>query len=589
MLFGGGLTWSALINGENGLTEAQIADMATRDPQGAFVWFGEKSDVRHASLSSPAFLTYLVRCSKAQVDGGVDQLLMDQIDAGLTPREGYDDYSLRDFRGYLLNIHPETKGWSPADRRWSAYGVDLSDPRVCTNGTMASFSYRGYLAAKDLSGNPNTRDNPLRKPWVWFRSWRDDQAWQTVTRAVRAYAASRGRPVYISANGLAPGVDLQVRGIFGTPQAPSGRIDLATNDVPEWRAVVSRGQAIAGRPVPVVLFHDWGGDPRFPWGTVAPGERNLWLQTRAPEILAAGGIPAFHIRGPFGDTAFRDGTIQEISHQARFYSQHRDLYRNSEFLTCRLPKTTSATLSTALWSCPSRRSLVMHVVNRYRVNGRMATRRGIVAYLPLNSAPKSVTVISPDWEGAVAAEAHQERGSLRLRLPDVTHYVVALLQYDHSVPTDHLRDPVRVYTDQGCRDPVREAFEVRPDRSVEGMRDLGAYLFGAQVDEDWRCKHVFRVHALGDGAALIAHVRSVAPPGAVIQSRIDVTMKAVISLPDMDGEADSMVPEYDESHALAIPPGRHTVSLTNVGAGWVVIDWYEFRGQFGRWQGFSAP
>jgi hypothetical protein len=81
-LFGGGITCSALYDGENGLTREQLLDMATRGADGKLVDAWNHPDIRHGSLSSPAYLDYLFRWCREQIDAGVDYLFMDE----LTPR-----------------------------------------------------------------------------------------------------------------------------------------------------------------------------------------------------------------------------------------------------------------------------------------------------------------------------------------------------------------------------------------------------------------------------------------------------------------------------------------------------------------------
>ena len=102
--------------------------------------------LRHGSLSSPAYLDYLFRWCREQIDAGADYLFMDETGAALSEKEGYDDHSLADFRSYLTRDCPQTRGWLPADPRWhDVWGIPLEDGEVCPDGSMASFSYRACL------------------------------------------------------------------------------------------------------------------------------------------------------------------------------------------------------------------------------------------------------------------------------------------------------------------------------------------------------------------------------------------------------------------------------------------------------------
>ncbi|MGQ9732507.1 MAG: hypothetical protein ACUVX8_14695, partial [Candidatus Zipacnadales bacterium] len=160
-LFGGGITCSALYDGENGLSEEQWRDMATRGPAGQLIEAWNQPGTRHGTLSNPAYLDYLFRWCREQIDAGADYLFMDEINAALGPLEGYDDYSLADFREYLLGHAPQTQGWVANDERWAGLGIDLADRELCPDGTMASFDYRAFLRKKGFLDNPTTNENPL--------------------------------------------------------------------------------------------------------------------------------------------------------------------------------------------------------------------------------------------------------------------------------------------------------------------------------------------------------------------------------------------------------------------------------------------
>ena len=389
-LFGGGITCSALYDTENGITREQLLDMATRGADGQLVDAWGRPGIRHGSLSSPAYLDYLFRWSREQIDAGADYLFMDEHTAALSKKEGYDDYSLADFRRYLREVSPD--------------------------GTMAS-----------------------------FREWRDDRAWKALTDRIRAYAKERGRTVLISANGLAKYVDLQVLGIWKKWTTKDGHIELSENQLPYWHSLVERGRALAGKRVPVVLFHDWGmGTPPFPWLAVPPSEREVWMRTRGAEIYAAGAFFAFPVIGPFGCDSGKDGTISVIAQQAAFYKAHRDLYLNAEYVGSDSVSSGSPNLSLAAWWQSGTRAVVVHVINRNVVNGELRPQKGVTVAVPLDRAPAQVSVLSPDFEGERPAKCRLSGGRLELAIGDVNAYVVAILRYDGEVNLSRLRDaPVK--------------------------------------------------------------------------------------------------------------------------------------------------
>ena len=62
-LLGGGITCSALYDGENDISRDELLDMATRNPAGDLVDAWGQKGIRHGSLSSPRYLDELAGSS----------------------------------------------------------------------------------------------------------------------------------------------------------------------------------------------------------------------------------------------------------------------------------------------------------------------------------------------------------------------------------------------------------------------------------------------------------------------------------------------------------------------------------------------
>ena len=283
-LFGGGITCSALYHGESGLTEKQVLDMATRGPAGQLIDAWGQRNCRHGTLSNPVYLEFLLSSCERQIDAGADGLFMDEINAALQANEGFDDYSVADFRKFLPDRCGK-QGWTATDARWrSAYKIDLADASIAPDKTIKTFQYRAYLKSRGLSKNPHAADNPLSPDWHAFRNDRDDRAWKWLTDAIRAYAASKGRRVLINANGLARYVDLQVLGVWEDWRTKNGRIDLSDSQLDQWGSTVAAGWGMAGRKVPVVLVPRLGLR-RFPVdGSPARGPPALDSRSRGGNL-----------------------------------------------------------------------------------------------------------------------------------------------------------------------------------------------------------------------------------------------------------------------------------------------------------------
>ena len=582
-LFGGGITCSALYDRENGITREQLLDMATRGSDGQLVDAWDTRGVRHGSLSSPAYLDYLFRWCREQIDGGVDYLFMDENNAALSRKEGFDDHSLADFRGYLLSECPQTRGWKPDDPRWSnTWQVALTDHTVCQDGTMASFDYRAHLRAHGSIENPTRKEDVLRSLWHQFRTWRDDRAWKALTDRIRAYAQEHGRQVLISGNGLVKYVDLQVLGVWGQWVTKDGHIELSEPQLAHWHELVQRGRALAGKRVPVVLFHDWGfGHPPFPWLAVPPAERETWIRTRGAEIYAAGALFAFPVLGPFGCDAGKDGTLPLMARQAAFYKAHRNLYLQADYLGTASLQSQTPNLSLAAWAQPNPRAIILHAINRNVVQGILQPQKAVVIELPLDRIPKRANVISPDFAGERAATCRLTGGHLEVTLGDLDAYAVVILEYDNAVNLRQLRDPARTATNNRWARPILNEFPILPDGTVANAEELNGTLQG-MLHKELRNPPTFLANATTEGKLLV-HVRAVARLGARLEYRVDGETKQVVELPDRDGKNDAGALEYNKTYRFPIPVGAHRLTVDNVGGDWASITWVTFDGAFAPW------
>ncbi|MCX6898490.1 MAG: hypothetical protein NT105_07300 [Verrucomicrobia bacterium] len=532
-LFGGGITCSALYHGENGLTETQVLDMATRGPDGKLVDAWAERNCRHGTLSNPAYLEYLLSWCRRQIDAGADYLFMDEINAALQANEGFDDYSLRD--------------------------------------------YRAWLEKRGLSFKPPAPGKPPVE-WHAFRRDRDDRAWKWLTDAIRSYAASKGRCVLISGNGLARYVDLQVLGVWGLWRVKDGAVDLSENQIIDWASTVAAGRALAGKRVPVVFFHDWGFNG-FPWMEVPPPNRELWIRVRGAEIYAAGAFFAFPVHGPMGNDALRDGTIHEVARQTAFYQRNKALYLDARLLGFEPIETNAPLLSTALWRRDGPPALLLHVINRQAKDTKPVRRANVEITLPTANAPKAVRIVSPDWDGEQQGETRIKNGRVVVTLPSLDAYAVAILDYD-ALPEVKIASLRTVPTAQWGR-PERSEFVVERDGTVRDAWALPAFLQG-NLHAALREPPTFLVN-MPRGGKLNVHVRAVATLGAKLECLMDGTLTQTVDFPDLDGKNDSSAREYDKTFEFAVPPGRHRVMLRNNGGDWAYVAWYAFAGETGGW------
>jgi hypothetical protein len=375
-------------------------------------------------------------------------------------------------------------------------------------------------------------------------------------------------------------VDLQVLGVWGNWKLIDGHIDLRQSQVQTWRRQIRQGRELAGRRVPVVLFHDWGfGDPPFPWLAVPPSEREVWMRVRGAEIYASGAFFAFPVLGPFGCDAGRDGTLGTIARQAAFYQAHRDLYTGSRWLGCEGLAATGHRLSLTAWWHEASSSLVIHAVNRDVNEGTLhSVTEPLEVTVPVRTMPDRATVVSPDFADERVVDTHQTGDSLTVRLPGLDAYSVVLLHYPKPPALDRLTDPIRLRPTARWQCPTREVFPVRADGSVAHEADLNGFLQG-MLHTELRKPPVFPYTAESP-AELRVHVRAVASVGARLEVRVDDNAPTVVELPDRDGKNAGNVPEYDQTFTFPLPAGKHRVRLHNTGPDWLTLEWLEFKGSF---------
>jgi hypothetical protein len=324
-------------------------------------------------------------------------------------------------------------------------------------------------------------------------------------------------------------VDLQVLGVWGRWRVKDGSIDLSESQIEEWASIVNGGWALAGRRVPVVLFHDWGFGG-FPWMKVSPADRKLWTRVRGAEIYAAGGFFAFPVHGPFGNDALRDGTLREVARQTAFYQRHKALYLGARLL----------------------------------------------GFEPLK-AEEPLLSLSPDWPGEKKGEARSDGRSLTVVLPELQAYAVAILDYD-GLPELTLAGRRIVPARRWAR-PDRNEFVVEKGGTVREQWALNGLLQG-RLHTHLRNPPTFVVN-LPRGGALRVHVRAVATLGARLECLVDGRLVKAVDLPDRDGKNDSSAREYDATYEFPIPPGKHRVTARNVGGDWLTVAWYAFTGEVG--------
>ena len=575
--FGGGTTVSALYRGENGLTPAEWRKLATRDPFGHIIPAWNDKHVAHGALSDEAYLEFVLKWCYQQIDAGVDNLFMDEVEAAYSQFEGFDDAAMAKFAAWLTRKYCDGQGWKADDPRWKEkLGIDLTNREVCPDGTIKSFNYRGYLAAHDFAADPYAEDNPLKPEFGQpgsgedtFWGWRNDWAWKYLCDHIRAYSKQKNREVLITANGLHKYVDYQVYGFW--IEWAGERKHVSTNAVylRKYRNAVQTGCDLAGKKVPVVFFHDWGFDG-FPFSELPPADRIRWMKVYAPEIQAAGGIFVWpvNIAGP--------EDLPVMKQYIAWYDAHRSLFHGGEAIPTRQIIVSNPNVANALWEFPAEKKRVVHLIN-HNYDRDIVPVTGITVTLPSGRKPLSATWASPEIGADKPLEFTFADNAVTIKPPRIEGYGAIVLAYD-ELPKGDLAagQVVEVLPRMAWGKAGWNRFTVAPDGKVNNQDQLYNCLQG-RLHPDIRNNPTFVVDYPRDGK-FMAHVNSVASAGANLEFYLDGKLFLRQQLPDLDKQNDASANEYDQDFGIDVPKGKHEIRLDNTGGDWLAVDYFSLVG-----------
>lgn len=172
---------------------------------------------------------------------------------------------------------------------------------------------------------------------------------------------------------------------------------------------------------------------------------------------------------------------------------------------------------------------------------------------------------------------------------DLYYHFKALDRYVHGIIPDRARlSPLKaspippekiaaedlcnltVYPSVGWARPEANIFEIDLYGGVTNLSQLGGFVHGTYHPE-LKNNPTFIVDFMYGGEAII-HVNSVANSGGILELYLDGSLVKTVSLPDLDGQNDAAVNEYDLDVAIPVPPGKHEIGLDNSGNDWFTFD-----------------
>ncbi len=581
--FGGGTTVSALYRQENGLTPAQWRKLATRDPFGHIIPAWNDKTVAHGALSSEEYLDYVLRFCYAQIDAGVDNLFMDEVEAAYSGFEGYDDAAMAKFAAWLVRKYCGGSqaspgiGWKLNDARWkSEFDIHLADREMCPDGTIKSLNYRVYLLKHDFAADPYAEDNPLRMEYGWpgtgedtFWGWRNDWAWKYLCDHIRSYAKSKGREVLITANGLHKYVDYQVQGFWIEWAGDRKHVTTSASYLRKYRRNVQTGWDLAGKRVPVVFFHDWGFEG-FPFGELTAADRIRWVKVYAPEVYAAGGIFVF----PVNIAAPEDLAV--MKRYIGWYDSHRALFDGGEMVQTKQILTSDTHVTTALWELGAQKKRVIHLINHTyggaALPGDVVPIEQLAVTIPSGGKPIGAMWVTPEAEADRPIDFAYADGAVTIKTPRIDGYGAIVLAYDELPKEDKLAArTVEILPHSAWARPTVNRFVVGRDGRINNPEQLLGQIQG-RLHPDLRNNPTFVVDYPADGRFLV-HVNSVAGLGANAEFYLDGKLVLRQDLPDIDKQNDGGAAEYDQDYGINVPKGKHEIRIDNTGGDWFSFDY----------------
>ncbi|WP_281903593.1 hypothetical protein [Phytohabitans aurantiacus] len=438
-------------------------DMSTRDADGNPVphdEFGFPTPARRGNIFNPAYRRYLLGWAKIQIDGGVDGLNLDEINAGFSGgqkygfngNEGFDDYAIADFNRYLLAKYPT---YTAADWK-SRFGMtddNLVLADVPPGDLDDNFNYRDYLRAGGWNLNPLAAANPLAAEWgrvTANRMYADDSSftatylrryWKAMVDELRAYARRTAhREILISSNGLWPYVDFNSIGMYpwnpdeqtpdfrGADYVPviDGHLNGAKSLQANYRYLKEKNARIAG-DVPAVVFIDWPNDMMTNYLNLPLAEKKDYWRIFGAEAYANGLFPAFHLKDTVGSpTAEQSGMLEFFQSYTAFYKGHRSLFRENRVGT-EAVRVGAANVAGSLLVRRGTGTRTLHLVNHNYDRGIIA-QAGFLVEADLRSCPRRVTMVSPDFPGSKSPAFSCRQGKLRVTVDRLDYYDVLVLR-----------------------------------------------------------------------------------------------------------------------------------------------------------------
>ena len=465
--FIGGGTATVLFYDET-TDSAQFLDFVTYNGSGQPVTHNEiVSGAYRGNMANPAYRDYVVSIMKLQIDGGVDGLFFDEALAGYdgnaitnyNGNEGFDDYHLKDFNTFLAQKYPNytMTDWINNFGMTDTNYINTSNP---LDNLDSNFNYREYLQVNGFQNNPMSSSNKLVGEWGLISDGRADVTsdnfiakytvlyWQDIVSQVRTYARTTyNKEIFITSNGLLPYVDFNGLGMFNYNKDANGaqadyvpvtgqNLNGAFSLQNVFESLYQRSSVISDS-APVVLFIDWPTTMMSDYQLFSPTEKEDYWKIYTAEAYANGLFMAFNLKTSLytgiDTTAYSEGILYFLKNYAAFYHRNSSFYQQNQILNTAITCSQS-NINKSLMYQPAEGRYTLHLVNHnYATGTRMAAQSNFTVSLPLDSAPLSAYMISPDFTDTVALSSSYNGENLTITVNSLNYYDVVVLDYKNVV------------------------------------------------------------------------------------------------------------------------------------------------------------
>ena len=445
-------------------------DMATRDASNQLVRHDEvltgTEGLYRGSIANPQYRKYVTDWAKLQIDGGVDGLCFDEVIAGFSGgsinnyngNEGFDDYCIADFNKYLMEKYPAytAQDWK---NKYSMTDANIIRKNISPDDLVNNFNYRKYLQDHGWNGTttetgPLNPANPLAEEWgsaTNNRMYKTDtflgiytaRYWQEIVYALRAYAKEKyHKNIYITSNGILPFVDFNCLGMYpwnpdeqtpdyrGADYVPvaDGHLNGTKSLMSVYKMLYNRNHETAGN-VPLVVFIDWPTEMLDNYNNLPLEEKKDYWQIFGAEAYACGLYPAFHLKDTLGTlTASGAGTLDFFKIYKRFYKTDKEIFSHQDYFYSDTQVSVNRSgIARNLMINKDGNRYALHLINHNYNNG-IILQQNFTVTLSLNHTPRSVSMISPDFDGEKVLTYTNANNQLSINVDEITYYDVILIE-----------------------------------------------------------------------------------------------------------------------------------------------------------------